>query len=67
MCIRDRCDDIDRCNKTLDFKISGDWKEYRISLSSFEKLGTDMSKITSALIIKAKKGVDIGLSNVRLE
>jgi beta-glucosidase len=62
-----QCDDIDRCNKTLDFKISGDWKEYRISLSSFEKLGIDMSKITSALIIKAKKGVDIGLSNVRLE
>ena len=62
-----QCDDIDRCNKTLDFKISGDWKEYRISLSSFEKLGIDMSKISSALIIKAKKGVDIGLSNVRLE
>ena len=62
-----QCDDIDRCNKILDFKISGDWKEYRISLSSFEKLGIDMSKITSALIIKAKKGVDIGLSNVRLE
>jgi len=62
-----QCDDIDRCNKTLDFKISGEWKEYRISLSSFEKLGIDMSKITSALIIKAKKGVDIGLSNVRLE
>lgn len=62
-----QCDDIDRCYKTLDFKISGDWKEYRISLSSFEKLGIDMSKITSALIIKAKKGVDIGLSNVRLE
>ena len=62
-----QCDDIDKCNKTLDFKISGDWKEYRISLSSFEKLGIDMSKITSALIIKAKKGVDIGLSNVRLE
>jgi beta-glucosidase len=62
-----QCDDIDRCNKTLDFKISGDWKEYRISLSSFEKLGIDMSKISSALIIKAEKGVDIGLSNVRLE
>ena len=62
-----QCDDIDRCNKTLDFKISGDWKEDRISLSSFEKLGIDMSKISSALIIKAKKGVDIGLSNVRLE
>ena len=62
-----QCDDNDRFNKTLDFKISGEWKEYRISLSSFEKLGIDMSKITSALIIKAKKGVDIGLSNVRLE
>jgi beta-glucosidase len=62
-----QCDYDDSCDKTLDIKITGDWKEYRISLSSFEELGIDMSKITSALIIKAKKGVDIGLGDVRLE
>ena len=62
-----QCDYDGSCDKTLDVKITGDWKEYRISLSSFEELGIDMSKITSALIIKAKKDVDIGLGNVRLE
>ena len=62
-----QCNKISNCNKTLEFKISGDWNEYRISLSSFEKLGIDMSKINSALIIKGDKGVDIGLANVRLE
>ncbi|OUW35160.1 MAG: 1,4-beta-D-glucan glucohydrolase [Flavobacteriaceae bacterium TMED179] len=62
-----QCNTIINCDKTLEFKISGNWKEYRISLSSFEKLGIDMSKITSALIIKAEKGVDIGLANIRLE
>ncbi len=62
-----QCNNINSCRKTLEFKISGDWKDYKISLSSFEKLGIDMSKISSALIIKAEKGVDIGLANVRLE
>ena len=62
-----QCNKISNCNKTIEFKISGDWNEYRISLSSFEKLGIDMSKINSALIIKGDKGVDIGLANVRLE
>ena len=62
-----QCNKISNCNKTIEFKISGDWNEYRISLSSFEKLGIDMSKINSALIIKGDKGVDIGLANIRLE
>ena len=51
----------------LEIFISGDWKEYRISLSCFEKLGIDMTKITSVLTIKGSNGVDIGLGNVRLE
>mgnify|MGYP006240837509 FL=1 len=51
----------------LEIFISGDWKEYRISLSCFEKLGIDMSKITSVLTLKGFKGVDIGIGNVRLE
>ncbi len=51
----------------LEIFISGDWKEYRISLSCFEKLGIDMSKITSVLTLKGLKGVDIGIGNVRLE
>ena len=62
-----QCDDSDNCNKTLEIKVSGDWNEYIISLSSFEDLGVDMSKIISSILIKAQAGVDIGLSNVRLE
>ena len=62
-----QCDDSDNCNKTLEIKVSGDWKEYIISLSSFEDLGVDMSKIISSILIKAQAGVDIGLSNIRLE
>jgi beta-glucosidase len=62
-----QCDDGSNCDNTLVFKISGDWNEYLIPLSDFEELGLDMSKITSALIIKAEGGTDIGLSNIRLE
>ena len=38
-----------------------------ISLKDFEKLGIDMSNITSPILVKANQGVDIGLSNIRLE
>ena len=62
-----QCDNSINCDNTIDIKISGDWREYRISLSCFEKLGVDMTKVTSALLIKGQKGVDIGLSDVRLE
>ena len=62
-----QCDNGINCDNTIDIKISGDWREYRISLSCFEKLGVDMTKVTSALLIKGQKGVDIGLSDVRLE
>ena len=62
-----QCDDSFNCNKTLEIKISGEWKEYLIPLSNFEELGIDMSKIISSILIKAEAGVDIGLSNVRLE
>jgi len=62
------CDKDTSCNKTLNINIaSNDWKEYRISLSCFDKLGVDMTKISSALMITANEGIDIGLSNVRLE
>ena len=62
------CAQGDNCDKVLDINIvSNDWKEYRISLSCFEKLGVDMNKISSALMIKAKAGVDIGLGDIRLE
>ena len=54
-------------DNTLEIIVGGDWKEYRISLSCFEKLGVDMTKVTSVLTIKGAKGVDIGLGNVRLE
>jgi beta-glucosidase len=62
-----QCDDSFNCDKTLEIKISDEWKEYLIPLSNFEELGIDMSKIISSILIKAEAGVDIGLSNVRLE
>jgi beta-glucosidase len=56
------------CNNVLDINITGNqWNEYRISLSCFEKLGLDMTKIMSAFMITGEAGVDIGLSNIRLE
>ena len=62
------CDQDSDCQPTLDIKISAnDWQEYRISLSCFDKLGVDMTKISSALVITAEKDVDIGLSDIRLE
>ena len=38
-----------------------------ISLKDFENLGIDMSSITSSILIKAKPGVEIGVTNIRLE
>lgn len=62
------CDQDSPCDKTLDIDISsGDWKEYRISLSCFDKLGVDMTKISTAMMITAGKGVDVGISDIRLE
>lgn len=62
------CSDGAACDKMLDINItSSDWQEYRISLSCFDKLGVDMSKITSAIVLGGTSGVNIGLSNIRLE
>ena len=62
------CNPDSDCDQTLSINISSnDWNEYRISLSCFDKLGVDMTKIASALMITAGEGVDIGLSNCRLE
>jgi len=62
------CAEGGACDQTLDINISAnDWKEYRISLSCFLSLGVDMTKISSALMMTAGEGVDIGLSNIRLE
>ncbi|GAB1308523.1 exo 1,3/1,4-beta-D-glucan glucohydrolase [Urechidicola sp. KH5] len=62
------CDISGSCDKTLDIVIdANEWKEYRISLSCFEKLGVDMTQISTALTLNANSGTDIGLSNVRLE
>ena len=56
------------CDQTLDISIAAnEWKEYRISLSCFANLGVDMSKINTALMVTAGEGVEIGLSNIRLE
>ncbi len=62
-----QCDESLNCDKTLEIKLSVDWQEYMVPLSNFEELGIDMSKITSSILIKAEAGIDIGLSNVRLE
>ena len=62
------CDAESPCDKTLKVKIeAGEWQEYRLSLSCFADLGVDMSKISSALMITAEEGTDIGLGIVRLE
>ncbi|MEO0573248.1 MAG: glycoside hydrolase family 3 N-terminal domain-containing protein [Bacteroidota bacterium] len=56
------------CDHTLTITIgSGDWEEYRLSLSCFDDLGVDMTQIETVLMITADAGVDIGLGNVRLE
>ncbi len=61
------CDQDSDCEQTLDIKIEGEWKEYRISLSCFANLGVDMSKVSTAIMISAGEGVDIGLGAIRLE
>jgi len=61
------CEKDSSCTGTLDINIeSNEWKEYRISLSCFDKLGVDMSKIISAFMITANEGVEIGLSNIHI-
>ena len=62
-----QCDINLDCNQTLEIEINNEWTEYMISLKDFENLGIDMSSITSSILIKAKLGVEIGISNIRLE
>ena len=59
--------DKSECDNTIELEVSNDWKEYMISLKDFENLGLDMTNITSAFLVKAMAGADIGLSNIRLE
>lgn len=55
------------CDNSVDISISPNgWKEYRISLSCFANLGVDMNKVSTALMVTADAGMDIGLSNIRL-
>ena len=62
------CSDEDNCNKFLNIKIEdSNWKEYRVSLSCFADLGVDMTKISSAFVVQAANGMDIGLGKIRLE
>ena len=62
------CNESEPCDKTLNINIdSNDWKEYRISLNCFADLGVDMKSISTALMLTAHTGVDVGLSNIRLE
>ncbi len=62
------CDQESLCEERLDIILTDkEWKEYRISLSCFADLGVDMTKISTAMMITAGEGVDIGLGNIRLE
>lgn len=62
------CDQDSDCEQAVDVNIEANtWKEYRISLSCFANLGVDMSKVSTALMVTAGEGVDIGLSDIRLE
>jgi len=62
------CNQGTACDQTVDISIAANtWQEYRISLSCFANLGVDMSKVKTALMVTAGAGVDIGLSNIRLE
>ena len=62
------CDGAGACDKSIDLTIDGgDWKAYRLSLSCFQDLGIDVTKISSALVLAGDAGTDVGLSNVRLE
>ena len=62
------CNPDSQCDKTLSISITGtEWQDYRISLSCFGDLGIDMTNITTALMITADGGNEIGIGNVRLE
>ena len=61
------CNETSSCDKTIEVNVvSNDWQEYSISLSCFAKLGVDMTKIKTAVMITGGEGVDIGISNIRL-
>ncbi|MDH5475057.1 MAG: putative glycoside hydrolase, partial [Cyclobacteriaceae bacterium] len=61
------CNQGSSCDKTVDISIAAnEWQEYRISLSCFANLGVDMSKVSTAFMVTAGEGVDIGLNNIRL-
>ncbi|NJB35277.1 glycoside hydrolase family 3 protein [Croceivirga sp. JEA036] len=61
------CSAAGLCNQQLEVVISGQaWKEYRLSLSCFEKLGTDMTAVNTAFSISAPKGTTLGLSAIQL-
>ena len=56
------------CDQMLNIRIASNaWREYRISLSCFADLGVDMSKVGTAFMVSAGEGIDIGISNIRLE
>ena len=56
------------CDLTLAIAIeSGEWKDYRVSLSCFDTLGVDMTAIETVFMVTAGEGVDLGIGNIRLE
>ena len=60
------CEAGSDCENSLEITLSSDWDSYEVSLSCFEDLGIDVSKLGSILALKASEVSDIGLNNVRL-
>ncbi len=62
------CGQDNPCDQALTIKIApNEWQEYRISLSCFAEMGVDMTQIGTALMLTAGEGVEMGISDVRLE
>lgn len=60
------CDAAD-CDAFLSATLTEDWSEVRFSLSCFADQGVSMNIIKRPLILSAKAGQSIGLSEVRLD
>lgn len=61
------CGKAGLCDKTLEVTITGqEWKAYRLSLSCFDKLGVDMTAVTTAFSISAPQGTTLGLAAIQL-
>ncbi len=61
------CDTTSPCSQSTSVQITSEWKEYRVSLSCFDNLGVDMSKIFAAFTIQTAANSSIGLNSIGLQ